>query len=52
MIVSFQLIEDTQRIIADLSFKSNIMSVKIRQGKIVVALSNKAYVINLMTMDI
>ncbi len=43
---------DTQRIIADMSFKSNIMQVKIRQGKIIVALHNKAYVINLFNMEI
>lgn len=52
MIVHFLLQLDTQRIIADLSFKSNIMQVKIRQGKIIVALHNKAYVVNLFTMDI
>lgn len=43
---------DTQRIIADMSFKSNIMQVKIRQGKIVVALHNKSYIINLFNMEI
>lgn len=42
----------TQRIIADMGFKSNIMQVKIRQGKIIVALLNKAYVVNLFTMEI
>ena len=41
---------DTQRIIADMGFKSDIMSVKIRQGKIVVALTNKTYIVNLFTM--
>lgn len=35
-----------------MSFKSNIMQVKIRQGKIVVALHNKAYVINLFNIEI
>lgn len=35
-----------------MSFKSNIMQVKIRQGKIIVALHNKAYVVDLFKMDI
>lgn len=52
MIVFSFLILETQRIIADMSFKSNIMQVKIRQGKIVVALHNKAYVINLFNIEI
>lgn len=52
MTVRNSLILDTQRIIADMSFKSNIMQVKIRQGKIIIALMNKAYVVNLFTMEI
>lgn len=35
-----------------MSFKSNIMQVKIRQGKIIVALHNKAYVVSLFSMEI
>lgn len=52
MTVHFFIIPDTQRIIADMSFKSNIMQVKIRQGKIIVALMSKAYVIDLFAMEI
>jgi hypothetical protein len=46
------LLVDTQRIVADLSFKSSIKSVCIRQNKIVVALSNKVFIVDLFTMQI
>ena len=35
-----------------MSFKATIMCVRIRQGKIVVALTNKTYVVNLFSMEI
>ena len=37
---------------ADLSFKSSIKSVCIRQNKIVVALYNKVFIVDLFTMQI
>jgi hypothetical protein len=44
--------KETQKIIADLSFQSIIKAVKIRQNKIVVALYNKVFLIDLFTMEI
>lgn len=35
-----------------MSFQSNIMQVKIRQGKIVVALRNKVFMVDLFSMEI
>ena len=48
MIVSFFLFfKETQKIIADMSFCSKIKQIKIRLNKIVVALYNKVFLIDL-----
>ena len=41
---------DSQRIIADMSFKTEIKALKIRQGTIVVQLSNKVFLVDLFKM--
>jgi hypothetical protein len=43
---------EAQKIIADISFLSNIKQVKIRQNKIVVALYNKVFLVDLFTMEV
>jgi len=52
MIVQIFLVIDTQRIVADMSFKTDIKSVRIRQNKIIVALYNKVFVLDLFSMEI
>jgi len=43
---------DSNNIIGDLAFESNIMAVKIRVKKMVVALCNRIYLIDFLTLEI
>ncbi len=43
---------DTQRIVADLTFKSNIKNICISQNKMIVALYNKVFIVDLFSMQI
>jgi hypothetical protein len=45
-------IKETQKIIADMNFCSKIKQLKIRLNKIVVALYNKVFLINLFSLEI
>lgn len=43
---------EAQKIIADLIFCSKIMQLRIRQNKIVVAVYNKVFLVDLLSMEI